>query len=183
MPLSLIRLIFLFAILAAASGAALAQAADGGPLFPRQGDEKDSPMGFREMLKKMEIEKQKKEFEEMQDRGKQAVELSNELERSIASHDRFSEGDKAKLDTLEKLVKRIRRDLGGSDDDQMDGGDNTEEAEQKPANLVDGFKSLQSYTVKLVDELQKTSRFTVSTAAIRSSNSVLRLTKYLKFWK
>ena len=179
---SLVRSLFLMAIIAAAFGAAAAQGADNGSMFPKQ-DDKDAPMGFRDMMKKLEIERSKKDFEEMQDRGKQALEISNELEKSVESSEQFTETDKAKLETLEKLVKQIRRELGGSDEDPAEATDDAAVPDKKPSSISEAFKSLQSITVKLVDELQKTSRFTVSTAAIRSSNAVLRMTKFLRFWK
>jgi len=181
MRISLIRFLFLTTIVAAACGIAAAQGADGGPLFGR-GEDRNEPMGFRDMVKKLQIEKEKKEFEEMQDRGKQALEISNELEKSVADKGQFTDADKAKLETLEKLVKRIRRDLGGSDDDKTT-DDDGDETEKTPASVVEGFKTLQDSTFKLVDELQKNSRFTVSTAAIRSTNAVLRLVRSLRFWK
>ncbi|MEP6946833.1 MAG: hypothetical protein ABJA02_13010 [Acidobacteriota bacterium] len=181
MRLTLIRFIFISLIAAFACGSAAAQAADNGSLFGKP-DDKDSPSGVRDMLKRMEIEKDKKEFAELQDRGKEAAELSDELQRSIdVHHGELTSEDRVKLDTLEKMVKRIRRDLGGSDDDTVDKDD--VDAEKKPASVNEGFASLRSETVKLNEELQKTSRFTVSTSAIRLSNVVLRLTRSLKFWK
>lgn len=182
MRLSLIRLILLSSLLAAGCVGVLAQGADNGSLFPKQ-DDKDAPVGFKEMLKKLEIDRQKKDFEEMQARGKQALELSSELEKSTAGRERFTEAERAKLETLEKLVKRIRRELGGSDDDEMEIDSKPAAAVERPSSIADGFRSLKEVTVKLVDELQKTTRFTVSTAAIRSSNAVLRMAKFLRFWK
>lgn len=172
---------FLFISVAAvfACGSAWAQAADNGSIFAK--DDKDAPIGFRDMVKKLEIERDKKDFADMQDRGRHALELTNELERSMDHGQPFTNEDRTKVDSLEKLVKKIRRDLGGSDEDEDD--PENADAVKKPGSFVEAFRTLQSVTVKLVDELQKTSRFTVSAAAIRSTNAVLRLTRYLKFGK
>ena len=56
------------------------------------------------------------------------------------------------------------------------------QANARPKDVVDGFKVLRSNTIKLVDELNKTTRFTISAAAIQTTNTVLRITRFLKFW-
>ena len=138
-----------------------------------------APKGMREMIEKMRIAKEKKEYEEMIGRGDKALKLSDELETSLSKSQTFSEKDREKLAALEKLVKKIRTDLGG-DDDKSD--EETEKAE-KPSSIVEGFKWLKNATVDLVGQLKKTTRFSISATAIQSSNVVLRLTRYLRFWK
>jgi hypothetical protein len=153
------------------------------PLFPKADDKYDPGGGIRDMLKKLEIEKEKKDFEEMQDRAKQAFDLSNELEDSVATNAQFSEKERAKLDELEKLVKRIRKELGGSDDDEKDFGNDDDDDGGKPGSFVDAVKALQTVTGKMYEEVQKTTRFTVSGAAIRTSNAVLRLTRLVRIFR
>ena len=46
-----------------------------------------------------------------------------------------------------------------------------------PAEAV---KSLRAMTVSMYDELKKTSRFTISAAAIESTNALLRITRFLR---
>ena len=53
----------------------------------------------------------------------------------------------------------------------------------KPSNLEEGFKYLQSTTTKLVDELKKTTRFSISVVAIQTSNNVLKLVRFLRLKK
>ena len=150
-------------------------------IFPRGEEKEDPAFGVKDMLMKLQIEKDKKDFVEMQERGKQVLDISNELEKSAEKSNQLSEKDKAKLANLEKLVKKIRKDLGAGDDEDKDDADATEQP-KKPSSIVEGMKALRSTTLKLVDELQKTSRFTVSAAAIQTSNAVLRMTRFLKFW-
>jgi hypothetical protein len=177
-----IMMFFLMAV--CTSGFIMADAQDSGnslPLFPKADDKTDGPMGMRDMLKKLEIDKEKKDFDEMQARGKQALEISNDLEKSFGATDQLSDKDRGKLETLEKLVKKIRGELGGSEDIEPDKGD--PDFIKKPLTVADGFKILRSSTIKLADELKKTSRFTISLAAIQSSNAVLRMTRFLRFSK
>lgn len=177
-----IRILVLLLFCAVGGIAVSAQTPGAIPSLNPRGEEKEEvPSGVRDMLKKLEIEKVKKDFEEMQKRGKQVLELSDDLEKSIKTNNQFTEKDRAKLETLEKLVKKIRGELGGSDDAEPDKND--ADFNKKPADVVEGLKFLRTSTIKLVEDLKKTTRFTVSLAAIQSSNAVLRLTRLLKFWK
>jgi hypothetical protein len=166
------------------SAAAPAQNADNRTAQPGQGREEEwHPKPVRERLKEMQIERDKKEHEEMLERGDKALALSKELEESLAHRATIDNKDLGKLEDLEKLVKKIRSDLGGGDD----GGEPKPEIESAPAenngDVVSGFRSLQKATVRLVDELQKTTRFSISAAAIQSSNSVLRIVRFLRLRK
>lgn len=176
----LIKLLVILVFGTFALAGANAQTGNASP-FAKEDDKSEGPMGVKEMLKKLEIEKEKKDFEEMRSRGKQALDLSNELAKSFDAHNQLSEKDRTKLATLEKLVRKIRSDLGASDTDADDAGDLKPEA--NPSSAAEGFKDLRTATIKLVDELQKATRFTVSVTAIKTTNAVLRLARFLKFWK
>jgi hypothetical protein len=155
-----------------------AQEADEGANTPRPNT--DQPSSLKEMLAKMRIDQEKKEYDELVDRGQQAVKLSTELEQSFQQNASLRKTDREKLDDLEKLVKKIRNELGAEgsiDDPDENGGDDA------PKDAADGLRSLQDLTNKLVDELKKTTRFGVSAIAIQSSNSALRVVKFLRFSK
>jgi hypothetical protein len=139
----------------------------------------DQPSSLKEMMAKMRIDQEKKEYDEMIDRGQQAAKISTELERSFQQNPTVSRLDRERLDDLERLVKKIRNELGaegGIDDPDNDDGDVAE----SPKSTVDGVKTLQNLTNKLVDELKKNTRFGVSAIAIQSTNSVLRVVRFLK---
>ena len=140
------------------------------------------PKTFREMMQKMRIDQEKKDYEEMLDRGQQAAKISDQLEQTFEQRASLSRSDREMLDDLEKLVKKIRGELGGDDDDDVD-ADAPPNDDSKPKSAADGFRSLQTLTVKLVDELKKTSRFGISAVAIQSSNAVLKVVRFLKFSK
>jgi hypothetical protein len=161
--------------------AALGQGTDAsnGSLFGKN-DDKDSPKSVKEMLLKMQIDKEKKEFQEMLDRGEEAVKLSEQVERSYETRGGLTEDDRRKIDTVEKLVKKIRGELGGSDDETA-ADDDASTNEKKPTDVVGGIKYLRTSTERLLEELKKTSRFTISAAAIQSSNAVLRVARFLRF--
>jgi hypothetical protein len=140
----------------------------------------DQPKSMREMQVKMQIDQEKKEYEEMLSRGEQAVKISQDLEKAFDQRSSLTRADLEKLDDLEKAVKKIRNELGGDKDDQPDG---EQDEDASPKSVADAFKILQSQTVKLVDELKRSSRFGISVVAIQSSNTVLKIVRFLKFSK
>ncbi len=178
MQLKAFRILIIAAIAAFGSAAVYAQGAEA--QTPSYGTIKEEPpKGVREVMAKLRIDQEKKEYQEMLDRGESALTLSNELEASLEKNNRLTDADRAKLASLEKIVKKIRGDLGGDDDEEAA----DTEKEETPSSLIEGFRTLKSTTVKLVDELKKTSRFSISASAIYTTNAVLRMTRLLKFWR
>jgi hypothetical protein len=80
------------------------------------------------------------------------------------------------LDRLEKIVKKIRNELGGDDDKRV-------EIDDKPLSVVNALKALQNNAAMLVNELKKTTRYSVSVIAVESSNLLLRVVRFLRIGK
>jgi hypothetical protein len=153
----------------------------GVPASGRRERKEDLPPSFKEMLSKQRVEKEKKDHEELLRRGDEAVELTEQLDEAFQRNNGLSNREQEKLETLEKLVTKIRKELGGDDDDGS--VDEAVLKERRPSSLQEAFSSLKETTVELVKELQKTTRFSISAMAIQSSNTVLRLVRFLKFRK
>ena len=176
------RLLWTLVVIGIFALAAFAQEADA--RFPSQQPKNndDQPVGIRETREKMRIEQEKKEYQETVDRGQQALKLSQDIEKSFQQQSTLTQADQEKLDELEKLVKKVRSELGGGNSgDRDDDADASDDA--TPKTLADAAKALSTYTSKLVDELKKTSRFGISAVAIQSSNSALRIVRFLKLSK
>lgn len=141
-----------------------------------QPPQEEMPTNIKESLAKQKIKQNKEDYDEMIERGEEALQLSEQLASSYDENKKLSKSDYQKLDRLEKLLKKIRKELGGGDDDEV-------EAEDKPANLGDAIKNLRDNTVNLFDALQKTTRYSISAVAIQSSNAVLNIVKFMRFWK
>lgn len=178
-----------FAIFLAAVPAFAQNADNTSPLFPRAGDREPQPKSIQEQLKKLQIAQDKKNHEDMLVRGDEALKISEELERKANANAQLDAKDKEKLESLEKILKKIRNELGGDDDAESSPeltnekpDPNVARPNNRPKDVVDGIKSLRSTTIKLVDELKKTTRFTISAAAIQTTNAVLRITRFLRFW-
>lgn len=136
----------------------------------------DLPTGIKESLAKQRIEREKKDFAELLERGEEAVKLSSELEKSFTQNNQLSSADQKKLDRLEKIVKKIRNDLGGDDDKKV-------EIDDKPLSIINALKALQNNAAMLVSELKKNTRYSVSVIAVESSNFLLRVVRFLRIGK
>lgn len=149
--------------------------------FPSDRKEKEElPKTMKEMLTKKRIQQEKKEHDELLKRGEEALEISAQLEESFSQHNQLSALDRTRLDDLAGILKKIRRGIGAEDDDLDDAAAESDEKDARPSTLESAFKVLQSTTVKLVDELKKTTRFTISAVAIQSSNTLLRLVRFIR---
>lgn len=172
-------IIFIMVMFAAVTSTIAQTSDDSSSLLPKQ-NQREEPSSLREVMEKMRIEKEKKDFAEMIKRGKDALALSESLQRSVDARTTFDRKDIETVESVEKLVKKVRSDLGGGDDSDRD---DVKSPEKEPSSFASGCRSLLSASQKLVEELKKTSRFTISAAAIQSSNAVLRLTRWLKVVK
>lgn len=181
MLLRFAQIVFLAGLVIAGWSCASAQLPD--PVFPKsadEGKEDDKPKSFRETLEKMRIEKDKKDHDQMVERGEEVVKISEELEKAVDQNGQLTDKEYSKLATVEKLVKKIRTELGGDDDGDNDLDDDAAKTDAKPLTSVDAVKFLRTDTLTLFDELKKTTRFTISASAIQASNTVLRLARFLK---
>lgn len=173
-----LKLIVVLSFFAFGSLAAFAQGADGKPIFGiNPHDCEHLERNLRETCFSLRIKREKKEHNEMLDRGEEVRRLSERLERSYAQNGRLSDEDHAVLDALEKNVKKIRSELGG--------GENDEELEdllktRKNISFTEALDILKVTAVNLADELKKTSRFTISATAIQTSNSVINVARFLR---
>ena len=142
----------------------------------KQGDapKEEYSKGIQETLAKQRIEREKKDFDEMLARGEEAVKLSDQLEKSYEQNKQFSSEDQKKLERLEKVVKKIRNEMGGDGDDEL---------EEKPLSVAGALDFLKTGTTQLVDELKKTSRYSISVTAVESSNALLKVVQFLRLSK
>lgn len=124
----------------------------------------------------MELERQKKDYQEMISNGEEAVRLSEEVELSFDKNNKLSTSDFSKLERIEKLLKKIRKKLGGDDDKSEE-----KNPEQDSLSVKSAISSLKESAAGLFDELKKTSRFSISVIAIQSSNSLLSIVRFLRF--
>ncbi len=165
----------LFIVFVVSSAAVLVNA-QGSDAATRSGNpaKEDLPTGIKESLAKQRIDREKKDFAEMIERSEEALKLTDQLAKSYDQNNRFSAEDQKKLDRLEKVVKKIRSELGGGDD---------EETVEQPASVGNALENLKANTTRLVEAIKKTSRYTVSVVAVESSNALLKMVRFLRLRK
>jgi leucyl aminopeptidase (aminopeptidase T) len=127
---------------------------------------------MKERMIELCIEENKKDFDRMVQRTEELAKISNEIEESFEEHNALLKEDREKLDKAEELLTKIRKELRADNDDDDD--------EDRPKNVIEAVKLLQENSVKLLDEIKKTTRHSVSALAIQSSNTVMRIVKFLR---
>ena len=85
----------------------------------------DIPTGIKETLAKQRIKQNEKDFEELISRSEEVAKLSEELSKSVENSKKLSSEDTKKLQKLEKMVKKIRQELGASEDKEDSSRQNT----------------------------------------------------------
>lgn len=168
-------LLFVIAGVGSVFGQVDASSANGRPA------KEELPTNIKETLAKQRIEREKKDYEELLERSQEAVRLSEELEKSFTSANKLSAADQKKLDRLEKLVKKIRGELGGDDDGDAELPEKNKT--ESPSTLGSAFQTLQTNASQLLSEIKKSTRYSVSVVAIQTSNALLKLVKFIRFGK
>lgn len=157
-------------------------ASDPFPGNSRRGDpEPEMPKAISENLAKLQIKQSVKEHEELLERGDEALLLTEKIDYSLEKNGKFTSTDFQNLERLEKVVVKIRKELGGDSDGEAD--EKLAKEISKSPDLTDAFKYLRSSTETLVAELKKTSRHSISVVAIQASNSVIKVARFLRLRK
>jgi hypothetical protein len=154
--------------------------ADNKPSFVGRCQEIDLSRFEKETCEKMRIAQEQKDHDAMLKRGEEVQRLSERLVRSYELNGKLSSDDRNLLESLEKNVKKIRDELGGDGDGEEI--DDVIGPDKKP-NLENAVDKLKTITANLVDDLKKTTRFSISATAIQSSNAVLAVARFLRIRK
>jgi len=118
------------------------------------------------------LKAEKKAYDEHVARAKEASDIATELKTSYAAANVFNSADQKKLERLEKLTKRIRNDVGGS---EMDA-----DPKDLPTTLSDGVNALADLAKHLYDEVEKTPRHVVSASLIEQANKLLAVIEFVR---
>ncbi len=131
---------------------------------------------FRETLAKRRLKEEEKEFQAVIEKGEEAVKISEELATSYAETKKLTSEDQKKLDKLEKIVKKIRQELGAEEDKERT-------VEDSPSSFSTALDNVKEKTLNLLSELKKRSKYSISVIAVESSNSLWKLVKFLRLSK
>lgn len=118
------------------------------------------------------LKAEKKAYEEHVARAKEASDLAAELKTSYAATSVLKAADQKKLERLEKLTKRIRNEVGGS---EMDA-----DPKEMPNTVSDAINALADMAKELYDEVEKTPRRVVSACLIEQANKLLAVIQFVR---
>lgn len=118
------------------------------------------------------LKAEKKAYEEHVARAKEASDLAAELKTTYATRNVFNASDQKKLERLEKLTKRIRNEVGGS---EMDAN-----PRDVPNTVPDAINALADMAKELYDEVEKTPRRVVSASLIEQANKLLTVIQFVR---
>ena len=130
-----------------------------------------SPMA-EEMRVKREIEASDKAHKENVNRARNLVSLSESLVTAYKTNKQLSREDLKKLERVEKLVKKIRDDAGGCEQDA--------DTEEQPKDLSTALARLLEISDSLKQRVEKTPKRVVSAAVIDEANVLLELIRVVR---
>jgi hypothetical protein len=118
------------------------------------------------------LKKEKKDYEEHVARAQEARDLAAELQKTYEIAHSFNAADYKKLERLEKLIRRVRNEVGGS---QTDG-----DPKELPRTQDEAASLLADMAQELCDEVEKTPRRVVSASIIDLSNKLIALIQFVR---
>ena len=125
-----------------------------------------------DMRVRLAIKADQKQHEETLVRAREASELGTELLDAYKLNKSLNSDEAKKLERLEKLVKRIRNDAGGTNKE--------EQTEDPPSTLETSIKRLADLTSELRKDVEKTPRHVVSAVVIDRANDLIGLIQHVR---
>jgi Mg/Co/Ni transporter MgtE len=139
----------------------------------RDKDDLGSDIGSHEseMRAKLALSRDKKLYDENLARAKETSEIASQLLESYHAKKSLSSEDQKKLERIEKLVRRVRNEAGGTETDI--------ESEVSPV-METAMKSVADMAEELRKEVEKTPRHVISTAVIDQANKLIGLIQHVR---
>ncbi|HEX8560539.1 MAG TPA: hypothetical protein VF668_20760 [Pyrinomonadaceae bacterium] len=125
-----------------------------------------------EMLRRAAIRHEEESHKELVERADEAAQLGDEILASYKKNNSLTRDDLKKLERLEKLARKIRGGVGGSDDD--------EQLPDPPGRIGGAVARLSELSGALKKSVLKTSRLVISAAVIERSNELIELIKHIR---
>ena len=121
---------------------------------------------------RLALKEEKKKYEEHVERAQEARDLAAELQKTYEIAHSFNAADYKKLERLEKLTRRVRNEVGGSNTDA--------DPKELPRTHGEAVSLLADLTKELCDEVEKTPRRVVSASIIDQANKLIALIQYVR---
>ena len=138
----------------------------------KHNDDVDFGMREDDARTRLALKAEKKAYEEHVARAKEALEIAEGLKRTYQAAKVLNAADQKKLERLEKLTRRIRNEVGGSQGEP--------DPKDLPKTFEEGVSQLADEAKELCDQVEKTPRRVVSTSIIDQANKLIALIEYLR---
>lgn len=139
-------------------------------------DRRNEGIGFgnreTETRTRMLLKKEKKDYEEHVERAQEARDLAAELQKTYEIAHSFNAADYKKLERLEKLIRRVRNEVGGSQTDA--------DPKELPRTRDEAASRLAEMAKELCEEVEKTPRRVVSASIIDQANKLIALIQFVR---
>ena len=147
------------------------------PNTQQSSDDKHEPdvdFGSRETDARtnLAIKAEKKAYDEHVARAKEAKQLAADLKAAYGAKQTLGSEEQKKLERLEKLTRRIRNDVGGSE--------NNADPKDLPKSMPEGVESIARMADELCEQVEKTPRHVISTAIIDQANKLISVIQFLR---
>lgn len=175
-------ILFAFAILVCSASLASAQGQQGQPETTPRPPRPQSPITDRdnpslgsfeeEIRAKRAIKLAEKDHQENLDRARQILELAKDLQTNLKDKSTIDRDSLKKLERLEKLTKKIRKDAGGEDEEVK--------IVDRPTNITGAVNQIAETAESLSKNVHDTPRQVISASMIGTANVLLELIRLLR---
>ncbi len=141
----------------------------------RRNDSPFSGSPEEELRSRAAIKQAEESHQETIERAKENARLGSDLRLAFEKHQTLGREETKTLERMEKLARKIRGQIGGSEDDQV--------LENPPQELTAAIILLAEASEDLQKCVLKTSRHVVSTSIIERANKVLELIRHIRSFK
>lgn len=142
----------------------------GKPREGRWGDAQDSAVP-EDMRRRMAMERAESEHRKVLEDVDKLHGLSSEVARRYQEHGKLSNDDLKKVNTIEKLAKRVLNHALG---------DEVADDAPKPLTLAEAVDRMQAVAAKISATMKDETRFEVSAGVIADSNEMIHLAQIIR---
>jgi hypothetical protein len=139
-------------------------------------DKPDGDVDFsqreRDMQTRLILKAEKKAYEDHLARAREARQLATDLQRAFESRNSFTPEDQKRLERLEKLTRRIRNEVGGSDSESK--------PDDLPTEVGKAVAEIAEMTRDLAKQVEKTPRRVLSAAIVDQANKLIDVIQFVR---
>ena len=125
-----------------------------------------------ELRTRAAIRHEEDSYKDNLERAKESAQIGTDLRASFEHNKSLSREDLKKLERMEKLARKIRSGVGGSDDD--------EQLKDPPQRLEVALTRLAELSDQFCKNVEKTSRLGVSASVVERSNELIELIRVIR---